>query len=411
MNIQAIAGVRIGTAAAGIRYRDRDDLAVIEIPQGASVAAVFTRNAFCAAPVTLAREHRAGTPSRYLLINAGNANAGTGTDGALAAAQTCALLAHAAGCAPEAVLPFSTGVIGAALPVERFREGIPAALAALDAGPQGWTRLAHAIMTTDTVEKCLTVSFDVAGHRYHVTGVAKGAGMIRPNMATMLSFIATDAPLDAAAAQMTLESAVNRTLNRVTVDGDTSTNDACVLIATGLAPQVAEVAPHGSASSAPTPLDSAGVAAFEVALASLTEGLARAIARDGEGATRLVIVEVSAGRTEDECAKVAFTVAESPLVKTALYAADPNWGRILAAVGRSGVPELDIAGVDLALGELSVLRGGQPDPTYREPDAAAYLAGQEVCLRISLGRGQASARVFTCDFSEDYVRINAAYRS
>lgn len=407
MNLEAIPGVRIGTAAAGIRYRDRDDLALVEIPEGAAVAAVFTKNAFCAAPVTLARHHLASAAPRYLLINAGNANAGTGAEGAAAAVATCALVAEATGCAAESVLPFSTGVIGAALPVDRFRHGVPAAIAALDAGVDGWRRLARAIMTTDTVEKCLTVPFEVAGQRYHVTGVAKGAGMIRPNMATMLSFIATDAPLTGDGAQRMLEAAVNRTLNRVTVDGDTSTNDACVLIATGLA----AAGQADGAAAAATPFDDTALATFQVALTTLTEGLARAIARDGEGATRLVVVEVTGGRSEDECAKVAFTVAESPLVKTALYAADPNWGRILAAVGRSGIPDLDIDGVDLLLGEISVLRGGQPDPAYHEPDAAAYLAGSEVCIHIALGRGNADARVFTCDFSEAYVRINAEYRS
>lgn len=391
-----VAGVRLGTAAAEIRYRDRDDLLVIELAPGSVAAAVFTRNAFCAAPVTVARRHLAECEPRLLLVNAGNANAGTGRAGLDAANATCAIAAAAAGCLAEEVLPFSTGVIGEPLPVARFESGVPQALSALAA--EGWEAGARAIMTTDTVPKAVSRTVTHEGVCYTVTGIAKGAGMIRPDMATMLAFLATDAPLTRSEAGALLTAAVAPTLNRVTVDGDTSTNDACVLVATG------------GAGGGPLP------AAFldgplREALTGVCEALARAIARDGEGASRLVIVQVRGGRDDEECTRVAFTVAESPLVKTALYAADPNWGRILAAVGRSGVEGLDIDRVGLALGPHAVLTKGQPDPAYRERDAAAYLAGEEVEIDIDLGRGAASARVFTCDFSEAYVRINADYRS
>jgi len=395
-DLPAVPGVRIGTAEACIRYRGRDDLVVFELAPGSVVAAVFTTNAFCAAPVTVARRHLAEHGTRYLLINAGNANAGTGRAGLDDALATCRLVAEATGCHASEVLPFSTGVIGERLPVTRFTDGISAALAALD--PGGWLTAARAIMTTDTVPKGVGVTIADADVTYTLTGIAKGAGMIRPDMATMLAFLATDAPLTARQADALLGGAVSKTLNRVTIDGDTSTNDACVLVATG--------ASGGGALS-----DAFVEGPFAAALTDVLDALARAIARDGEGANRLVTVRVTGGRDEAECAKVAFTVAESPLVKTALYAADPNWGRILAAVGRAGVPELDIERVDLALGPHRVLTRGQPDPSYAESEAAAYLAGDEVDVRIALGRGEAEDRVYTCDFSEDYVRINADYRS
>jgi glutamate N-acetyltransferase/amino-acid N-acetyltransferase len=397
--VYPVAGLRIGTALAGFRRRATGpDLMVVELPEGASCAAVFTRNAFAAAPVIVAREHLRVCEPRYLIVNAGNANAGTGARGVEDARSSCALLAAAVGCAPQAVLPFSTGVIGEPLPVACFETAIPRALENLS--PDGWRAGAAAIMTTDSGPKLASRRIPVEGGPVILTGMAKGAGMIRPDMATMLAFIATDVGIDRRVLQEVLSAVVESSFNRITVDGDTSTNDACVLVATA----------RNQTAVAQGPGDSAWKR-WHVALEEVAVTLARAIVRDGEGATRLITIDVSGGRNESECRAVAYTVAHSPLVKTAMFAGDPNWGRILAAVGRAGLEELDISGVSIALGDVVVAEGGQGAPDYRDGDAAAVLAGDDVTVRIGLGRGQSSYRIWTCDLSYDYVRINAEYRT
>jgi glutamate N-acetyltransferase/amino-acid N-acetyltransferase len=390
-----VRGIRLGSTDAGIRYKGRDDLTVIEIAPGSAAAAMFTRNRFCAAPVIVAREHLTVRSPRYLLINAGNANAGTGDGGILAARQTCARLAELVGCSDAEVLPFSTGVIGEPLPVSRLSAALPAALTELK--QDGWTRAARAIMTTDTVPKIVSVPFSAGGTDYVATGIAKGAGMIRPDMATMLAFIATDAPLSVVETQQCLRVAVDRSFNRITVDGDTSTNDAVVLAATGLARRET---PHAAVTAA------AAAAIGEVSLA-----LAHAIVRDAEGAGKFITVRVSGGATEADCLAVAYTIAHSPLVKTALSASDPNWGRILAAVGRAPVADLDVSRVCLSAGKERILTNGEPDPGYTEAKGVAAMSEPDIELHVTLGRGDAEAVVWTCDLTADYVRINAAYRS
>ncbi|HHH35348.1 MAG TPA: bifunctional glutamate N-acetyltransferase/amino-acid acetyltransferase ArgJ [Gammaproteobacteria bacterium] len=396
--LSPVAGVRLAATAAGIRKGGTDDLALLEIASGGATAAVFTRNAFCAAPVILARRHLGRTPPRYLLINAGNANAGTGEQGLADALACCQAVAEAAGCAPEAVLPFSTGVIGEPLPVPAFQAAVPRLVASLQ--EDGWAAAARAIMTTDTVPKGASRRIRLHGREVTLTGIAKGAGMIRPDMATMLAFVATDAALDPALLQRCLEAAVARSFHCITVDGDTSTNDACVLVATG-------------ASGAPSleDDDDPETGRFREALTDLCAELAQAIVRDGEGATRFITVEVSGGRDEAECRQVACAVAHSPLVKTACFAGDPNWGRILAAVGRAGLAGLDIGGVHIFLGDVCIVAGGARAPDYEEARGAAAMAQEEITIRIQLGRGQAAARIWTCDLSYDYVRINAEYRT
>jgi glutamate N-acetyltransferase/amino-acid N-acetyltransferase len=397
-DLLAVPGVRLGTAAAGIRYRGRDDLVLMELAPGSTAAAVFTRNAFCAAPVTVAREHLAAAMPRYLLINSGNANAGTGGDGLTAARTSCTTVAAQTGCRPEEVLPFSTGVIGEPLAVTRIATALPEAI---DSGtPEGWLAAARAIMTTDTVPKARSRRLDLDGVPVTLTGMAKGSGMIRPDMATLLAFVACDAPVDPALLQRCLEGAVAGSFNRITVDGDTSTNDACVLIATGAAP----MEPLTSADDPRYP-------AFAAAVSDLCTELAQAIVRDGEGATRFITVEVTGGRDETECLTVAYTIAHSPLVKTACYAADPNWGRILAAVGRAEVPDLDIGGVTIHLDATPIVRNGSRDPDYTEAAGQAVFDRAEYAIRVDLGRGQAGARIWTTDLSHDYVTINAEYRT
>lgn len=394
-SLQPVAGLRLGTAAAGIRKPGRTDLLVIEVAPGSTAAAVFTRNRFCAAPVQIARQHLKATQPRYCLINAGNANAGTGAAGVDAALETCEVLAGLGGCAREAVLPFSTGVIGEPLPVDRINQAIPQALAALT--EDGWIAAARAIMTTDTIPKGRSIEFAIDGQPATLTGIVKGAGMIRPDMATLLAYIATDAEVDAGLLQRCLDTAVERSFNRISIDGDTSTNDACLLLATG--------AGHARVKSA------ADQTALQSTLDELCTWLAQAVVRDGEGATRFVTVSVEGGATEAECLGIAYAVAESPLVKTALFAGDPNWGRILAAVGRSGPADLDIGTVAIFIDDCCIVRNGGRADDYDEARAQAIMAGSEFTLRIGLGRGQAVASVWTCDLSYDYVRINAEYRT
>lgn len=395
---ERVPGVRLAAVAAGIRYQNRADLCLLELAPGTRCAAVFTRNAFCAAPVTLARRHLAATPPRYLLINSGNANAGTGPRGLADAEASCAALATLAGCRAEEVLPFSTGVIGEPLPVDRLVAALPAALAALDAA--AWPLAARAIMTTDTRPKLVSRRLAVAGRAAVITGIAKGAGMIRPDMATMLAFLATDVALDQGLLQACLAEAVATSFNAITIDGDTSTNDACVIAATGTLGNLPLV-----------DAESADARAFRQALTELCEELATAIVRDGEGATKLVTLVVEEAMDEPEARRVADTIAHSPLVKTALFASDPNWGRILAAVGRAGLDDLDIDRVRIWLGDTLIVCDGGRDPGYTEQAGRAAMAGAEIGIRVALGRGQARTRVLTCDLSYDYVKINAEYRT
>ena len=398
LDFQPVAGIRLGTAAAGIKYVDRADLVLIEIAPGASCAALFTRNAFCAAPVLVAREHLADSAPRYLLINSGNANAGTGKQGLAACNDSCEALARLAGCKTNEILPFSTGVIGEPLPLHKIEQALPDLLADLDGNC--WPEAARAIMTTDTVPKLVTRSFDCNGKSITVTGMAKGSGMIRPDMATMLAYIATDAKVDAALLRRCLEQAVAPSFNSITVDGDTSTNDACVLIASG-------------ASDCPAITDAASTAFLglcETVLAVCMD-LARAIVLDGEGATKLVEILVEGAVDIAEARSVAYTIAHSPLVKTALFASDPNWGRILAAVGRSGLQQLDIDAIRIWLGDVCIVRDGGRAADYTEQAGQAVMDGAEFTIRVELGRGSAATRILTCDLSYDYVRINAEYRS
>ncbi|MGH8501841.1 MAG: bifunctional glutamate N-acetyltransferase/amino-acid acetyltransferase ArgJ [Gammaproteobacteria bacterium] len=390
-----IAGMRLAAVAAGIRYRERPDLAVIEASRGSRVAAVFTRNAFCAAPIIIARRHLAACAPRYLLINAGNANAGTGAPGLEDALTACEALATRTGCRRDEVLPFSTGVIGERLPVARLTDAIPTALAGL--APDGWVRAAAAIMTTDTVIKGASREAAIAGRRIAITGIAKGAGMIRPDMATMLAFIATDAGISKPTLDAMLRSAIDASFNCITVDGDTSTNDACVLTATGK-------------SGVDVDTDSA-CAQFQAALNEVAIELAQAIVRDGEGATKFITVEIRGAASADEARRTAFTIAHSPLVKTAFFASDPNWGRILAAVGRAGIERLVVERVEVFLDDLCVARQGAVADDYIEAAGRQVMRQLEIAVTVNLHRGRETLRVWTSDLSYDYVRINAEYRS
>jgi glutamate N-acetyltransferase / amino-acid N-acetyltransferase len=393
-----VPGVRLGTAAAGIRYQDRQDLLLIELPPGSTCTAVFTRNAFCAAPVVVARRHIDAAAPRYLLVNSGNANAGTGRQGFSDAIGSCEALANLTGCALEEVLPFSTGVIGEPLPLERLAAALPDALAALR--EQGWGEAARAIMTTDRVPKLVSHRFSLSGASATLTGICKGAGMIRPDMATMLAYLATDAAVDRDLLRACLQEAVEVSFNAITVDGDTSTNDACVLAAAGTLgnPVIADA-------------QSPDYQSLREAVTAVCQELATAIIRDGEGATKLVTVLIEEAADATEARRVADAIAHSPLVKTALFASDPNWGRILAAVGRAGVDGLDIDRVRIWLGDTLIVCDGGRAGDYTEAAGRAVMAEHEILIRVALGRGQAGTRVLTCDLSYDYVRINAEYRS
>jgi glutamate N-acetyltransferase/amino-acid N-acetyltransferase len=397
--LHAVAGLRIGVTEAGIRKPNRKDLSVVLIEPGASVAGVFTQNRFCAAPVQICREHLAsGQGIRALLINTGNANAGTGADGRQRALTACVALAGKLGVAPEQILPFSTGVIMESLPVERVVAGLDAALA--DANETNWLRAAEGIMTTDTVAKAFGTQVVIGGTTVSITGISKGAGMIRPNMATMLGFMATDACVSPAVMQALALALAEGSFNRVTVDGDTSTNDSFVVIATNKAA-------HAPIDS----LDSAEGLALKAAMLDVARELAQAIVRDGEGATKFIAIQVEGGKTSAECRQVAYAIAHSPLVKTAFFASDPNLGRILAAVGYAGIEDLDQSGIDLYLDDVHVAIQGGRHPQYREEDGQRVMKQSEITVRVALGRGQAADTVWTCDLSHEYVTINADYRS
>jgi glutamate N-acetyltransferase/amino-acid N-acetyltransferase len=398
--LHPVPGFRLGTVAAGIKQPGRPDLVLMELAESANTAVVFTRNAFCAAPVTVAREHLracAGRP-RYLLVNTGNANAGTGQEGMNAARACTEAVASVTQVGAESVLPFSTGVIGEPLPVALIQSAIPGAFEALVA--DGWTDAASGIMTTDTRPKGHSLKFSAAGREYVITGIAKGAGMIRPNMATMLAYVATDMAVEPVQLQALLASTVDTTFNRITVDGDTSTNDACVFVATGAAGNE----PLAECSS---PLYEALSSALEQICLTLAQGLVR----DGEGASKFVTVQVNGGRREQECLDVAFTIAHSPLVKTALFASDPNWGRLLAAIGRAGLEDLDVDSVAVYLNDVLIAIEGCRAASYTEEQGVMAMAPEDIVIRIELNRGSASGTVWTTDFSYDYVRINAEYRS
>ncbi len=400
-----IAGVRIGITQAGIRKANRDDLSVLLLDSACSVGAVFTQNRYAAAPVQVCRAHLAsGAGVRAIVINTGNANAGTGAPGLADAEATCQAVAQALGCRPEQVLPFSTGVIMEPLPMDRLLAGLPAAMAhgqqtAAQTGER-WMDLARAIMTTDTVPKVCSRSVTLSGQTVNISGVAKGAGMIRPNMATMLGYLATDACIDATLMNGLARRLADASFNRVTVDGDTSTNDSFVVMAS-----------QQASNPVITDWDSADAQTLLVAMTEVAQYLAHAIVRDGEGATKFITVRVDGGRNADECLKVAYAVAHSPLVKTAFFASDPNLGRILAAVGYAGITDLDANLIELHLGDVHVVRGGGRNPAYREEDGQRVMKEAEIEVRIGLGRGTATQTVWTCDFSHDYVTINADYRS
>ncbi|MBX9818943.1 MAG: bifunctional glutamate N-acetyltransferase/amino-acid acetyltransferase ArgJ [Burkholderiaceae bacterium] len=397
--LSPIPGVRIGVTEAGVRKQGRKDLTVVLLDEGASVSGVFTSNRFCAAPVQLCREHLAsGQSMRALLINTGNANAGTGADGLARAQRSCVALAAKLGIGAQQVLPFSTGVIMEPLPIDRIEAGLDAAIA--DARLDHWLKAAEGIMTTDTQPKAYSAQVTLGGRHVSISGISKGAGMIRPNMATMLGFIATDACVSQAVMhQLSLELAEG-SFNRVTVDGDTSTNDSLVVIASNKA---------GNAEI--TSLQSADGLVLKAAMLGVARQLAQAIVRDGEGATKFITVQVEGGRTAEECRKVAYAIAHSPLVKTAFYASDPNLGRILAAVGYAGIDDLDQTGIELHLDDVHVATRGGRNPSYREEDGQRVMKQSEITVRVGLGRGTATETVWTCDFSHDYVTINADYRS
>lgn len=395
--LQPVAGVRVGIASAGIKKPGRKDVVVFELAEGSQVAGIFTRNQFCAAPVQLARKHLAEGSPRYLLINTGNANAGTGPRGMADATECCRQLAKQAGVPLTSVLPFSTGVIGEPLPVSKIVAALPAALEALDAC--AWAGAASGIMTTDTRPKGATRTLELDGQRVVISGISKGAGMIRPNMATMLGFIATDASIDRDLLQTLASELGEKSFNRITIDGDTSTNDACMLVATGASggPVIDAGSPH--------------LKALRAALEEVYLELAHAIVRDGEGATKFVTIDVIQAADVQEALDVAYTVAHSPLVKTALFASDPNWGRILAAVGRAGVADLDLDALEIYLGDVCLVRNGGRAEDYTEARGQAVMDQEEITIRIDLKRGQVRETVWTCDFSHDYVTINAEYRT
>jgi glutamate N-acetyltransferase/amino-acid N-acetyltransferase len=400
-NLLSIAGVRLGIAKAHVRKPDRKDMLLVALDEGCRVAGVFTRNRYAAAPVLLCREHLAGArelPPRAILVNTGVANAGTGETGIANARATCVAAAAALHIRPEQVLPLSTGVIMEQLPVERIEAGIPQCLA--DLAPGNWASAAEAIMTTDTVPKAVSRQVVIDGRTVTITGIAKGAGMIEPNMATMLGIVATDACIAPDVLRDMTRRVANRSFNAVTVDGDTSTNDSLLVIATGRAGNP-EIKGEGTAE----------FGQLFVTMVEVAQLLAQAIVRDGEGATKFITITVDEGASVGECFAVAKRIANSPLVKTAFFASDPNLGRILAAVGNAGLADLDPARIGLQLGDVKVVENGARSPAYTEAQGQAAMKPAEISVRITLGRGIETATVWTCDFSYDYVKINADYRS
>ncbi|WP_404470865.1 bifunctional glutamate N-acetyltransferase/amino-acid acetyltransferase ArgJ [Vreelandella venusta] len=396
-----IKGVRLGTAMAGIKKPDRRDIVVIELPESATVAGVFTQNAFCAAPVAVAKAHMArclseGVAPRCWLINTGNANAGTGEAGMRDAYASCAALASQLGVAESQVLPFSTGVIGEPLPMERLVAGLPSAVGSLADTSHAWQHAGEGILTTDTRPKGATVTVNIGDQQVTINGITKGSGMIKPNMATMLGFVVTDAAIEQTLLETLLRETVDRSFNCITVDSDTSTNDACMLAATGSGARIES---------------DEQIAVFRNALQRVMTELAQSIIRDGEGATKFVTLQVNDASTRQEALDVAFTVAHSPLVKTALYASDANWGRILAAVGRAPVNAFDVSRIIIDLGDVRLVENGGRAASYTEAAGSAVMAQEEITIRINLGRGEESATVWTSDLSHEYVSINADYRS
>jgi glutamate N-acetyltransferase/amino-acid N-acetyltransferase len=404
-DVLAVPGVRLGIAEAGVRKVGRKDLTVILLDEGSAVSGVFTQNRYCAAPVQVCREHlqhvdvaNANTHIRALLINTGNANAGTGAKGMADARATADALAQLLKVKPQQILPFSTGVIMENLPVDRIVAGLPAAIA--DAQTQHWAKAAEGIMTTDTVPKAYSAKVVLSGQTVTITGISKGAGMIRPNMATMLGFLATDANIDPALLPALATDLANASFNRITIDGDTSTNDSFIVMAT-----------RKAAHAAITSWDSADGKALRIAMMSVAQKLAHAIVRDGEGATKFITIRVEGGKTSEECRLAAYAIAHSPLVKTAFFASDPNLGRILAAVGYAGIHDLDQDLIDLHLDDVCVVKNGGRNPDYQEADGQRVMKQSEITIKVSLGRGNAADTVWTCDLSHDYVSINADYRS
>ncbi|MDB5908850.1 MAG: argJ [Massilia sp.] len=401
-DLKPVAGIEIGVAQAGIKKPNRKDLLVMKLAPGATVAGVFTKNRFCAAPVQVSKANLAvvsagGAPIRALVVNTGNANAGTGEAGLVNALETCAALAGLLGCEPQQVLPFSTGVILEPLPLEKIVAGLPAAVANLK--QDNWFNAAEAIMTTDTQPKAASRTVTIGGHAVTMTGISKGAGMIRPNMATMLGYLAFDAKVAQPVLDNLVRHAADHSFNCITIDGDTSTNDSFMLVATGAGGLVVDS------------VDSPGYPALRDAVTDLSRSLAQMIIRDGEGATKFITITVEQGASVEECRKIAYSIAHSPLVKTAFFASDPNLGRILAAIGYAGVDDLDVSKLDLYLDDVWVARNGGRNPGYQEADGQRVMKRSEITVRVTLARGGASATVWTCDLSHEYVTINADYRS
>jgi glutamate N-acetyltransferase / amino-acid N-acetyltransferase len=401
-DLTSVAGVELGIAEAGIKKANRKDLLVIRLPEGASAAGVFTLNRFCAAPVTLCREHlqiaqdaKPGSGIRALVVNTGNANAGTGPQGMANARRTCEALATLLKCKPEQILPFSTGVILEQLPIQKIIDGLPRAIAAFKT--DAWGDAAQAIMTTDTQPKAASRTVNIQGKPITVTGISKGAGMIRPNMATMLGFVATDAAVSQAVLQRWVKDAADASFNRITIDGDTSTNDSFILMATGASGVNCE--------------SGVGADVLRAAVIEVAQQLAQAIVRDGEGATKFIAVQIDTARDIAEASQIAYAIAHSPLIKTAFFASDPNLGRILAAIGYAGVADLDVSRIDLYLDDVLVAKSGGRNPAYQEADGQRVMKQSEITVRVELNRGNASTTVWTCDLSHDYVSINADYRS